>query len=745
MPQRKSNCILRNGAAVLSVVFILQSCSNAAQMAENRYRKAKSAEAARDLEKAEQLYISCVSAGLDASDSAYQLAALNSLTALETRLNNHSRAKTYMNQAAALAETIAEKSKSSPPESRSSKQAPVSLEKEQHQALMRLADWEFEDGNYISSRKLYEKAAKLEACLSIPPESNYSAHTRIKLLENRATTESEQLRKALSGKGSSPSPGRTHSQNPSDNRRKTLISMNQAMNKYRDDGLKESADQFLQLLQEIRTKYGAAEPEYRNALRYGVKTFILHSNPEPVASLVETDLNLHKNFSQAELANAIPEAVENATAYTQDLISLALIRRYQGRHREALAACMEAQKLAGRVIPDKSELDFDLNLETARALEHNAKLTEALSYRRRSMALAQTYNKDPVFRAEQLKQLGDDLLASNLPADAAAALKESLEIARAEKNHVNLSFALQSYADALMKLGKYAEAKNVLLEALPYSKRDGNSQLIKNHTALMTACRNSDPRQAIFFGKKSLEELRKSKDPNLQFLIAQNYVSVAEIEVLNKSYAAAIETLEAGIAWQMSQGKELSAATAGMLNLKGLALHESNKLDDEIKCRLRSVEICRRLNPAQPGPLASTLFQTAGAFQQRKKYSDAERLYKETLQIDPAGDDSCKQVQLQSNVLLGIIASAVRKDRSTAEHYKNAALKAYDERLHNNSHVDIPFCLTLAELCSYVHDKKNCQLLLDRAQAAYDKDPVKNREQLAILLARKKTYSPLLK
>jgi len=736
MPQRKSNCILTNGAAVLSVVFILQSCSHAAQVAENRYREAQSAEAARDFEKAEQLYISCVSAGLDAGDSAYQLAALNSLTALEKQLKNHSRSKAYMNQAAALAETIAENSKTTSPQSKSNKAALVSLEKEQHQALMRLADWEFEDGNYISSRKLYEKAAKLEDCLNIPADSNYSAYARIKLLENRAKAESEQLRNALSGKKSSLSTPR--SQNHSYNRRKILISMNEAMNKYRDDGQKESADNLLKLLQEVRTIYGAGEPEYRNALRFAVKTFILHSNPDPVAPLVEADLKLHDDFTQAQLDDAIPEAVEDATACAQDLISLAMIRRYQRRHSEALAACMKAQKLAGRVIPDKSELSFDLNLETARALEHNAKLAEAITYRRRSMALAQTYNNNRVFRAEQLSLLGDDLLASNLVADAAAALRESLDIARTEKNPVNLSFTLQSYADALMKLGKYAEAKNVLLEAIPYSKRDGNSQLIKNYTSLMTVCRNNDPLQAVIFGKKSLEELRKSKDARLQFLVAHNYLNIAEIEVLNKSCAAAIKTLDAGIAWQTSQGKELSAFTAGMLNLKGLALHELNRYDEEMKCRLRAVEICRRLKPAQPGPLASTLFQTASAYQQRKKYSDAERLYKETLQIDPAGDASCKQVQLQSNVLLGIIAWAIRKDRATAEQYKNAALK-------ENTDVDIPFCLTFAELCFYLHDKENCQLLLDRAQAAYDKDPVKNREQLAILLARKKTYSPLLK
>jgi hypothetical protein len=742
MRRKKSKVLVRAAAGVAALLFI-QSCSSSAQVASNLYHDAQAAEANRDLNKAEQLYSSCVSASLDARSEGYQLAALNRLTELQKQLNNPSKAKSYMNKAATLAENVKEHSESS--ESNRKRQG-VSLAKEQHEALMRLADWEFEDGNYISSRKLYEKAAALEPQLNILPDSNYSAATRINRLETRSQLEHEQVKKGMSKNQASAMLRGPQFAERSLDRRKVLDKMNVAMNTYRADGREESARAFLKELETIRTTYGAKEPEYRSALSFGARTFLLHNNPDPIAPFVEADLKLHESFSQAELDNAVPQAVENATSYVQDLVMLAMIRKHQNRFAESLDYCQRAQKLAKQVIPAKSRLDFELSLETAIALEHNNRHAEALPYRRHVLEIYNLYDKDMNSYANQMSSIGTDLFANNLIVESEAAFKEAVKLKRKQKNPENLSHTLHAYADTLIKTGKYAEARKILIESLPYSQKDGKSQQIYNYTLLISACRDINPTEAVMYGKKSLEEMRRYGTFNQDFMIAQNCVGVAEIEMRMGKYKDAVKTLDEGVEWQLAHGKELSAFTAGMLNLKAAALHALGKYDEEEKCRLRSVDICRRFSPPQPDPLASTLFQTAARLQQREKFEQAEKLYKEAIAIGAKENDiAYKQVQLQCLAALGEIAILYRKDTKLAENYKAQLVPTYKKYLRNVTHADISLCLTIGDLCFMLKDKKNLQTLLDTAQSAYDKDPQKRPEQLEKLQRHRKTYNTLLK
>ncbi|HIN67516.1 MAG TPA: tetratricopeptide repeat protein, partial [Candidatus Obscuribacterales bacterium] len=230
------------------------------------------------------------------------------------------------------------------------------------------------------------------------------------------------------------------------------------------------------------------------------------------------------------------------------------------------------------------------------------------------------------------------------------------------------------------------------------------------------------------------------------FMIAQNCVGVADIEMRMGKYKDAVKTLDEGVEWQLAHGKELSAFTAGMLNLKAAALHALGKYDEEEKCRLRSLDICRRFSPPQPDPLASTLFQTAARLQQREKFEQAEKLYKEAIAIGAKENDiAYKQVQLQCLAALGEIAIVYRKDTKLAENYRAQLVPTYKKYLRNVTHADISLCLTIGDLCFMLKDKKNLQTLLDTAQSAYDKDPQKRPEQLEKLQRHRKTYNTLLK
>lgn len=716
--------------------MLIQSCSSSAQVTADLYRDALTAVTTKDLKKAEQLYISCVSAGQDARSEYFQLAALNRLTELEKQLNNPSKSKSYMNQAATLAENV----KNTDDNSQS-----VSLAKEKHEALVRLGDWEFEDGNYISARKLYEKAAALESLLKVDPLSKDSACARISRLEARATIENEQVKKAMSKNKTTLEKRGPEFIKRSKERHKVQKDMNEALNQYRADGSAESADKFLRELQNIFTIYGATEPEYRSALNYAARTFLLHNNPEKIAPYVERDLARYSDFSQADLANAVPQAVENATSYVQDLIMLSMIRRHQKRFDEDVDCCMKAQSLAKKVIPENSRLDYELNFETAIALEQKERHAEALPYRRRALSMIDTYDKEHASYADQMSSLGTDLFASNLFADAETAFRKSIEKKKAEKNENNFSNIMHAYACTLLKLGRYSDARKILLESIPYSEKTGNFSPVYCYTLLMRAFCDADPKTAIYYGKKSLQRMRKFGTFNHEYLPADNFLNIAEIEVQNHWCKNGIQTLDEGVAWQLAHGKELSAHTAAMLNLKASALNQLGKYEEEEKCRLKALELCRRLTPPQPAPLVSTMFQTAARFQQKNKFEKAERLYREALELSAKSEDlACKQIGLQSKAALGVIAIIQRNDRTTAERYKVELMPVFKSHFRNVTHADISLCLNIADLCFYLKDRKNCQILLDTAQSLYDKDPQKSRSLQERLEAHRNTYAPLL-
>lgn len=744
MPRRNPHTTktISRAAACLAALLLIQACASSRQVAADLYRNAQSAETSKDLKKAEQLYTSCVSAGLDARREDYQLAALNRLSDLERQLSNQSKAKAYMNQAATLAENIKEGADNNNVIDDSKL---FSLPKEQHIALMRLADWEFEDGNYISARKLFEKASALEQQLQIDANSNESAFLRIARLDSRAEIEHKQVALAMSKDPSAALIRGPAYEHRLQDRRKILHRWNEKLNQYRADGTDRSGKEVLRMLQLLRTTYGYTEPEFRSAMNFGVKTFLLHGHPDQVASIVEQDLPLYKNFSQEDLDNAVPQAVDNATCYAQDLVLLAMIYRHQGRFEESLGKCMEAQKLSKQVIPANSSLEWELALETAIALEHNNRYAEAVPYRKLVLAKANQNDVSQSSYADLLGNLGTDYFEGGNSVEAEAAFKEAIRLKRIQKSKESFSYILLAYAKTLLALGRNAEARKILLESIPDSQKEGGFQPIHNYSLLVSACRDINPKEAVIYGKKSIELMRKNGTYNHDYMMPENCVRVAEIQVCHGLYKDAIKTLDEGYDWQKSHGKELTAHTAGMLNLKGTALHELGKLDEEEATRLKAIELCRRFNPPQPGPLASTLFQTASRLQQRSKWDQAEKLYKEALLVSAEKDNpTCRQVSLQSKATLGVIAAVHRKDTKLAEQYKSEILPIDKKYFCNITHSDISMLVTVADLCFILHDKRNLKLIMDTAQSIYDKDPQKQADQLERLRRHRKTYAALL-
>ena len=724
----------------LAAALFVSSCAPYTNTAADLYKRAQDAERLNDRKDAEKHYLDCVSAAEDCESEYYQLAAINRLSDLEKALHSHSKAKTYMIKAATLAENIKD------PDADKSDTESLQLAKEKHTALMRLADWELEDGNYVSARKLYAKAAGLEPQMKIDPEDATSATARITKLDKRASIEHEQISIGISKKPVTKRLRGPEFGKRSDERRNQFDRLHSAANEFSKNGGKELGRKVLERLAELRTEYGVREGEYRNNLRYVSNLFIVKNEPDLIAPVIEEDLQQFSNFSMKELDAAIPVAVDNATNFARDHIFLGLVRQYQGRWKDMLESCRKAEQIAPKVIAKNSADDYSLTLETAVALEQNNRQAEAVPYRKRALDMFKLHDSALTSYSEYLSSYANDLAAARRFSEAEATYKEVCALKRKLKQTKNFSYALNAYASMLIDQSRYAEARKLLLESEPYSEKDmPRFQLINCYMLLYKACKNIDPKEAIKYAKRAQDTVRKYGTFGRDFYMEQCVLDQASLEMQLDKYKDALKTLERGVQWQDSHGRKSSSYTAAMLNLKATALGVLGDADASEKCRLEAIDICRHLNPPQPGPLASTLFQTAPHLTLRQKFTQAEKLYREAIDIVARmHEKEYDHLGLMCKAALGTTLVVSGKNRAEAERLKAELLSSYKSYFRHVTQADISLCLTISELCFVLKDKKNCQLLLNEAQSIYDRDKLHGREMLSQIEGDRKKFHSLL-
>ncbi len=191
--KRSNNHHLLSLAIGIGSALAISGCTQPDNLAAELYKKGQAAEVSKDWKQAEKQYLETLSAALESKSAHYHLASINRLTDVEVSLHNPSKAKSYMNQAATLAEKMENENKNF------SGNEPLAREK--HVAIMRLANWLFEDGNYVSARRLYGKAFNLEEELKIDPKDDSSAANRIKKLDALESFEHSQVSSQLGKNG----------------------------------------------------------------------------------------------------------------------------------------------------------------------------------------------------------------------------------------------------------------------------------------------------------------------------------------------------------------------------------------------------------------------------------------------------------------------------------------------------------------------------------------------------------------
>ena len=737
----------RNLLAVLLGTAAVVSASGCTQPTDQSgviFRKAQAEEAAGELILAEQYYLACAASSLETKSTYYQLAAVNRLTELEKKLNNLPKSKIYMNQAATIAENNISNSKSeSESENDTSANNKNLLAQECHLAVMRLADWLYEDGNFVSARKLYEKAAQLEKTFQFDSTSETSADARIKIVDSQAKSESDNIETRLEMNRYSKTLRGPAAAKRSEERHRKADLLAKTIRDYRNKGDKALADKAVSLLFQLCSTYGPREDEYRRHFTDVAQTLSLRENFDLLTPLLEQDMKEFASYSQADLDAAVPEAVENATFYTQDMILMADMKFRQKQYPEMLELCQKAEKLAPKVIREKSQLEMEYLNTMALALEFNGFKTKALPFRRRQVELFKKSHDNPMAYSDFLHYYQLDLTDAGMMAEAEKVAEEILSIKKKLKHENHIVPPFMTYALTLIKQDKFEKARTILLEALPHCQKYKDKEALLNcYVLLYQVCARNHPDEAIKYTRSAQDLVRKQGDFGQKQVMAQTIFARAVAESQLGKDKEALQDLDSAIVWQTTHGNELTAHTAAMLNLKAQILGRTGDWEEEKNCRARAIEICRRLEPPQPGPHASTLIQAAFQYEKHHDFGEAEKHFRDAIGVlKNSKSPEQKETLLNSKAALAGCLKRANKNPDEVLSLKSEILPVYKSHFTNVPDSDLSLCLVIAELCAQMQDRNNLKLVMQETESIY----AKHKDSLRAFDARLEKQRKVLK
>lgn len=729
--KRSNNHHLLSLAIGIGSALAISGCTQPDNLAAELYKKGQAAEVSKDWKQAEKQYLETLSAALESKSAHYHLASINRLTDVEVSLHNPSKAKSYMNQAATLAEKMENENKNF------SGNEPLAREK--HVAIMRLANWLFEDGNYVSARRLYGKAFNLEEELKIDPKDDSSAANRIKKLDALESFEHSQVSSQLGKNGYSTALRGPEAAHRAMERSQVIKDMQVKLVEFDKKGGTALAHQIMELLAKTRKNYGSRENEYRVWLKNVVSNLLKKGEFALLIPVLEADMKNFSNYSEASVDAAVPEAVENATFLTEDLIMLAEIKLYQNQWKEMLEICERAEQIAAKVVRKSSPLEYEMLLMLVTAQENNDQRVKALPKRKRQLEWFKKQQDNPLAYSEYLFSYGLDLAAAGRLDEAEAIGDEAYKIKRGIKGESHFESFVISYAELLIRLNKPDKARTVLLEALPYLQRSNTpSQLLSCYLHLSTVSIEKHPAEALEYNKRLQEIALKHSDLEVKYLMAQSILSCASLEIQFGKYTGALHTLDRGLEWEYKHGHELSAFTAGMWNGKANVYQHLRDWKQEKECRTKAIDICRRFNPPQPGPRSSTLFQAASQYQVHREFLEAERYLREAIEITEGKDEKpLKGMNLLCKSSLAICLFNSNKSPTQAANMKKEILPVYKKAFSGDQNSDITLCLALCELCVLLKDKPNARAAINQAELLYSKQKIKNKDILQAIHKQK--------
>jgi len=707
------------------LVLLLSGCATSDQAAA-LYAKAEKEAQANNPKLAEATYLACAAYSSESKSQYYQLAAINRLTELEKQLGNATKSRQYMTQAATLAEKLDASSGSA-----ASDKTNALLAKERHLALMRLADSLYEDGNFVSAKKLYEQASSLEAMPQLKNAEN-AASERIRILDQQAKAENENFDRRLAINRNSKEFRGADAAKRANDRQKLIEKLSSTASAFLESGNEELVPRLLDMLYQLRSEYSYREDAYRRAYKEVASALIARKRFDVLAPLVEEDVRKVSSYTKVDLDAAVPEAVDNATFHTQDLIILSQMMMHQKRYAETLATIQKVEVVAPKVIRPNSPLEVEFLTSLASAYEQNGQRLRALPIRERQMEILNTAVNQPFVYVDALFNYRRDLIEVGRLDEAEKFSEEMIQTVKGLKTKVHTIPAYMSYCDLLMRNKKFEKARPVLLEAIKICQAQNNTAALLNcYVMLSTACSQSSLKEALTYSKHAEGLIRKHGDFGQQQM-ALIMLNSASYEVQLGKNKDAIGTLDSAIAWQIEHKQTQSACTVALYNLKAIALGNLNDWSGEKIVRSKAIEICRQMNPPQPSVLASTLTQAAGHYQQKAEFAKAEEYFREAIRaLDGKTEPEHKQSCLTYKAALGACLAQGRKSSKEARALKDEILNAYKASFTSSQDSNLSLCLGAAELCNLLNDKDNQKLVMQDAETIFrrNKDSLKPFEK----------------
>lgn len=696
----------------LAAAFITASCSQSPEVSASLYRKGQAAEASKDLNEAKKYYLECVTASQESKSPYFQLAAVNRLSALEMTNNNTAKVRTYLNEAATLSDTFTS-------DNTGLSTSNSDLTAERYTAYIKLGNWHFEDGLYESARKAYNKALPLEAQLKTAADSQMSAAERIKSLEPLANVEQSQVYKSLEDSR------KRIPVNKVEGQPQIIKAVVFNAENLKHQGGRQAAVQLLNALSRVRSEYGIRHESYRNCFDVTAATLLQCREFDPLARLLEDDMKEFEHFSQVDLNDTRPKAVENATFYNNDLLLTAKIHLYRQQWKEMLACCQKIQEASAKVFTTDSPEERDFLETLAIAQQKNNLPAEALQTRKRLLQNIKTSSKDSEMYANTLMLQGLKLTELERYDEAEKLFEEAHKMCGKLKNAEIKSHLLIAYSDLSKRQFKNEKARELALEALPHCKVSRDPLILLNcYSLLCLQSTASSPAEALKYTELRLALMRKNgrafASKNID-VTAQIYFDAASLNRILGNNREAMRKADEGLEFIKEEKRKPPELMAALYGVKADIFREQRNWKQESVCREKSVEFARLIKHPTPVLLGYHLF-TAGLRQQENgNFELGEKHLREAIALTES-EPSLKQLNVNCKAGLGCGLAKYRKDFSQANIIKTELLKEYKSAFGANLGDNGVCCVRIADLCSELRDKENSMLLLNEAQAILSKD-----------------------
>ena len=724
---------------VLSTLILLTGCGISGgpsqKEMEDLLSQARVDTAANQYQDAEKKLAKCLH---HADKNSYiRLAALNRLADVEFARKNDSKATSYVREAGAIGETLARTAADK------AENNDTRILSEARKALLRWADDYLEIGHFDSARTLYTKAQILEQRSDETVNPADSADYRLKKLDERVRGETQAIEHDdLLADKTDP---RYHARMQRTKERKQLMQkMHNLILEIARKPNKEAADKMLVVLEQILTKFGVREGEYRAALSNTVEHAFSCGNREKALSLLKEDIAKFDHIKQADIDRADPTTIEDAHFLITDLSQLACFMIRTGDAKAAGDLSARGLELAERVKFHSSAVYADLFKAASWSREYLQKFDEAIPLRRRQIAILKqiklTDNYAPFANARL--DLGRDLTVVGKAEEGIKHIDYAIAWFRAKSpDQPVMAYAYTAKADALRHLGDLSGARESMLHALPLWEKYGNLEqkygAYKGLGKILRLLNKGEESRRMAL--KALDHCRRLPAGQQRTEIPDCYLELALTDTDAGEDKRAYEHLSKAYEAQVKARGENDFNAAGMLNFLAMLQGRMGNNAESEKLRLRAVEACRKSKETPRTPVASTLLQLANFYHTTGHPDKAEKPYREVLAMGVSADEP-HAIHYERMARVQLAQILTPKNKNEATKLKDQAIAKLPSA-NGIAANDASYYSVLGDVCLNLSDFENGLKCYDEAlKIARSCKPPLTDLQVAVLTHKRDIY-----